>query len=96
MPVKSWLLRSAAIALVSVGFIAAAQFASTACVECRNRCVSARESCKQNACTSAGGRNQGGYCVDVKNHTAYVNGLTACSNQEGVCKNQCQSTSCVN
>lgn len=95
MPAKTWILRLSAIALLGVGLIAAAQFASQACTDCRNRCVSIRETCKQNACTAAGGRNQGGYCVDVKNQTAFVNGLTACSNQEGVCKDQCQATSCT-
>ena len=70
------------------------QFASQLCVECRNRCVEARENCKKRACEAAGGRNAPGACVEPTDRKKFTDGLEACSKQEGSCKDQCAAGPC--
>ncbi len=68
--------------------------ATPACAACRNSCVDRRESCKQQACSAAGGRNAAGSCEDVKNASLYSTRLQSCSVQENACWDACERGAC--
>jgi hypothetical protein len=70
------------------------QFADTACKACKDNCVSARERCGNEACTTNGGQNQGAECKDVKNQEGFVDALKACEDQEKACWNRCDASAC--
>jgi hypothetical protein len=69
-------------------------YASEVCQKCRNACVDARERCKVEACKRAGGKPGPSSCSDVKNQKLWVDGLKACSDGEGTCKDQCENGAC--
>jgi hypothetical protein len=73
---------------------ASGPYASDVCVKCRNSCVDVRERCKVQACQNSGGKPEAASCRDVKNQKLWIDGLKACSDQEGLCKDQCEKGAC--
>lgn len=73
---------------------APAQIASPGCAACRSSCVDARERCRDDACTSKGGKLAPGSCSAPVDYNAYVKALEACEKREDVCWEKCQDSQC--
>ena len=91
--------RVSRLLFLGFGFVARSvradpQIASPACASCRDNCVNQRESCKRQACERSGGKNAQSSCGGVKNQKVFSDGLAACSNAEGVCKDRCNAGPC--
>ena len=51
-------------------------------------------SCKVQACKNSGEGQSPRLSRDVKNQKLWTDGLKACSDQEGLCKDQCEKGAC--